>query len=188
MSQNSHGGKRQPGEGKKLGSTCAERLAKAGAKGAPSVCGFFGGGASSASGSGASSSSDAPSTVGSVRVREPGGTPSKQDATRQRAAAAEGAGTAASVGEDIEVEVTSESTWAERDEAARAAAIPIDVPGADDVPADGAAAPEVKEDTAAKPEPSSPPRTFTGDGCEPAGFGGLASLLGSLTIGVTRAM
>ena len=38
---NNHGGKRVPGEGRKLGSTKAERLAKKGAEGAASVSDFF---------------------------------------------------------------------------------------------------------------------------------------------------
>jgi hypothetical protein len=77
----SHGGKRVPGEGKKLGSTSAERLAKNGAQGARIVASFFCIDSRASSASLASASE----TVGHVRIREPGGTPNKQEVTRVKA-------------------------------------------------------------------------------------------------------
>ena len=119
--------------GKRTGAgatTKAARLAKDGAQGAPSVMAMFRPGASTSD-----ATTTASGAAGSCRSREPGTTPSKAEVSRARVEApAEKPGASAEAPEDVQI--VGERTWAERDEAGRAAAISLDAD--DDASADAA--------------------------------------------------
>ena len=115
MSEVRHGGKRVPGDGKKLGSTKVERLAKQEREnhsGVASIASIFGKANSSAS-----SASDA--SVGGVRPRPAGGTPTKEAVKSPRGASAAGSSSEPAwwAGEDgsSDVQFAGERTRADRD-------------------------------------------------------------------------
>lgn len=172
-----HGGKRVPGEGKKLGApTNASKLAALPkAQGAASIAACFAkpkapassqGGASSSAGdlsSAGASSSGTTAAVGSVRAREPGGTPKKEDTTRAKllsprmdtAAPTAPQEAAWWAGEDEDVQLVGERSRAERDAEGRANAVSLD--DDDDSEARGESTVPDHEKIAPKLEPREPP-------------------------------
>ena len=216
MSKAGWGGKREAGEGKKPARrpTSNEKLAlEPKAEGKSSIAGFFTGppqgGASSSHGASAGASAGASTAVGSVRAREPGSTPKKEQATKQKLsprmeavpprAAQERAWWA---GEDDDVQLVSERTREERDAEGHANAIPIDDGESDDLQAESTpplrderlpkVEPKVEPSSPQQPPPPAPPpvppppaATVGGSPREPldsATMASLASLVGNITL------